>query len=88
MANPSPPNNLPGPGPGRPKGSVNSDVKEIRDMIRQSLEMVGGTEYLATQAIENPVAYMGLIGKIIPKEVSATVKGEVKIIISQDDIDI
>lgn len=66
-----------GAGPGRPKGLPNKVTGEIRDMIRAALEEAGGTKYLLNQAHENPVAFMGLIGKIIPKEVEAHVTGEI-----------
>ena len=46
-------------------------------MIKDSLEGVGGIDYLMNQAQENPVAFMGLIGKIIPKEVEAHVTGTI-----------
>ncbi len=75
-------------GKGRPKGSVNKDVKDIRDMIKQSLELAGGAEYLLRQAEENPTAYMSLIGKIIPKEVQASIDSKWEIVLSSVDVDI
>lgn len=54
---------------GRPAGSVNKVPVEIRAMIRQALDGVGGVSYLQQQAIENPVAFMTLIGKVIPTDV-------------------
>ena len=39
-------------------------------MIQTALKKAGGVEYLTAQAQQNPVAFMGLLGKIIPKDVS------------------
>jgi hypothetical protein len=64
-------------GAGRKEGVPNKINGEIRDMIRSALEEAGGTKYLLAQAHDNPVAFMGLIGKIIPKEVEAHVTGEI-----------
>lgn len=66
-------------GRGRPKGSVDKKVHCIREMIKAALERAGGAEYLYQQSLENPVAFMGLIGKVIPREVDATITGSVNI---------
>lgn len=58
--------------PGRPVGSVNKINQEIREMVREALELSGGVLYLVKQASENPVAFMGLISKIIPTDVKMT----------------
>lgn len=65
------------PNAGRKKGVPTQVTQDIRQMIKDSLEGVGGTDYLMNQARENPVAFMGLIGKIIPKEVEAHVTGTI-----------
>jgi len=65
------------PNAGRKKGVPTQVTQDIRQMIKDSLEGVGGMDYLMRQAETNPVAFMGLIGKIIPKEVEAHVTGEI-----------
>lgn len=72
------PKNKGNAGKGREKGVPNKVTGEIRDMIKTALAEAGGTNYLIAQANENPVAFMGLIGKIIPKEVEAHVTGEIR----------
>lgn len=63
-------------GPGRPKGSVNKTTALIKDAILSAAEKAGGkggmVGYLKTQANENPVAFMGLLGKVLPMQVEAT----------------
>jgi hypothetical protein len=62
-------------GMGRPKGSVNKSTAAIKDMLLASLDEVGGQNYFKQQALDNPNAYMALIGKIIPAEVKNQITG-------------
>jgi hypothetical protein len=57
-------------GQGRPKGAVNKENRALRELILEALERKGGAEYLARQADENPTAFMGLLGKVLPLQVS------------------
>lgn len=52
----------------RPVGSKNTKANEIKNMVLHSLDRVGGIEYLAKQAIDNPAAYLSLIGKVLPRD--------------------
>lgn len=70
-------NNVAGrPGPGRPKGSVNKTTALIKDAILKAAEKAGGKAgmvgYLTAQANENPVAFMSLLGKVLPMQVEGT----------------
>jgi hypothetical protein len=75
--------NLPKKGPGRPKGSANKLTRDIREAISQAFDKVGGVDYLAAQARENPQAFMTLLGKIVPAEVKAQLDGNVVINVVQ-----
>ncbi len=66
-------------GMGRPKGSTNKATKELKEMILGALEDAGGQDYLKTQAIENPSAFMGLVGKVLPKDLNAKVEGSLSV---------
>lgn len=55
---------------GRAPGTPNKITAELKDMIRGALDDAGGREYLKRQAIAEPVAFMTLLGKILPKEVT------------------
>jgi hypothetical protein len=57
---------------GRPKGAANKINRDIRAMILEALDDVGGPRYLSRQAIENPVAFMGLLGKILPTTLASS----------------
>ncbi|MGZ5031238.1 MAG: hypothetical protein ACXV8I_11675 [Methylobacter sp.] len=52
------------------KGIPNKVTKELKEMILGALDDAGGQKYLAAQAIENPSAFMTLIGKVLPKDVN------------------
>lgn len=56
-------------GKGRPKGSLNKVTADVRAMILTALHNKGGADYLERQADENPVAFMSLVGRTLPKEV-------------------
>jgi hypothetical protein len=58
------------PGPGRKKGVPNKVTADLRNMIHEALANAGGVDYLTTQAKANPGAFMTLVGKTLPKEVT------------------
>jgi hypothetical protein len=67
-------------GMGRVKGTPNKATKEIKQMIEGALHALGGQKYLEQQAMENPVAFMGLVGKILPKDMTLTTDATLNII--------
>lgn len=70
--------NGPKTGGGRRTGIPNKNTAAIKDMILKALEMVGGEKYLATQAKETPAAFLSLLGKIMPLQVTGAGGGPVK----------
>jgi hypothetical protein len=60
----------PQPKGGSRKGKPNKATALIKEMIEGALQDVGGQAYLARQAEENPSAFMGLLGKILPKDIN------------------
>lgn len=55
---------------GRKKGTPNKTTGAIKDMIVQALSEAGGVGYLLKQAKENPTAFMGLVGKVLPLQLT------------------
>lgn len=51
---------------GRKAGTPNKATRELKDMILGALDAEGGMEYLRAQARENPVAFMSLVGRVLP----------------------
>jgi hypothetical protein len=51
---------------GRQKGARNKLTADLKEMILGALDAKGGQSYLETQADEKPVAFMTLIGKVLP----------------------
>ena len=72
------PNNVLGPGPGRPKGVPNKVTTELKTMILEALDKAGGVKYLVAQAESNPASFMTLIGKVIPLQVSGDPNSPIK----------
>jgi hypothetical protein len=60
----------PAAGKGRPKGARNKVSRELKEMILQALDDAGGHQYLVEQASKNPVAFMTLLGKVLPLQVT------------------
>ncbi len=60
----------PSAGKGRPKGAKNKLSGALKDMILGALNDAGGVEYLIRQADENPVAFLALIGKVLPMQIA------------------
>ncbi len=64
--------NLPGAGPGRPKGTPNKTPAAIKDMILTALSDAGGADYLLKRANDprTAAAFLGLVGKVLPMQVT------------------
>lgn len=59
-------------GKGRPKGALNKTTRELKEMMLDALVEVGGTAYLVRQATERPVAFMAMLGKVLPLQVNGS----------------
>ena len=64
-------------GKGRIKGVPNKATKALKDMILGALDDAGGQDYLRRQSIENPTAFMTLIGKVLPTTINADVNARI-----------
>ncbi len=62
----------PNAGKGRPKGSKNKVTADVKAMILGALSKAGGEQYLLEQAKANPNAFLTLVGKVLPKEVTGS----------------
>ena len=66
---------------GRQKGVPNKLSGDVKAMILQALDNAGGADYLTLQASENPAAFMTLVGKVLPMQVTGADGGAIQITI-------
>ncbi len=66
-------------GKGRPKGTPNKTTKQVKEMILAALDTAGGIDYLVRQSEENPTAFMTLVGKVLPLQLSGDEENPVAI---------
>jgi hypothetical protein len=75
--------NLTQKGLGRPKGIPNKTTRQLKEAILLAAERAGDEEgvvgYLHRQAIANPVAFMGLLGKVLPLQTTGEGGGPLEI---------
>src|SRR4051795_4544151 len=55
---------------GREKGTPNKLSGDVRAMILAALDRAGGEDYLLEQATANPRAFLSLVGRILPTQVT------------------
>lgn len=58
--------------PGKPKGATNKTSRDLREMILGALSDVGGQEYLVLCAIADPKAFLALLGRVLPMQLTGT----------------
>lgn len=55
---------------GRKKGTTNKLTADVKAMVLAALDQAGGVAYLLTQAQSNPNAFLTLVGKVLPMQVT------------------
>jgi hypothetical protein len=73
------------PNAGRKVGSSNKLTKDVKEMILGALSAKGGQRYLEEQASANPIAFLTLLGKVLPLQVSGEGGGPMVINLVQYD---
>lgn len=67
-------------GAGRPKGSLDKGNALIREMVADALHEAGGVGYLVRQANEKPAAFLALLGKVLPVQITGANGGPMETI--------
>lgn len=66
---------------GRAKGTPNKVNKAVKDMVLGALDTLGGEDYLVEQARTNPNAFLTLVGKVIPTQLTGESGGAIEVIV-------
>ena len=72
------------PGTGRPKG-VKNKLTNLRDAVLEAFDTVGGAEYLvrlANGTQSDRAAFISVVNKVLPSQISANVEGGIKLELS------
>lgn len=72
---------------GRQKGTPNKVNTDIKNIVIQALNEIGGVSYLKVQSELNPVAFMGLVGKVLPLQIKNDVNLAGKMVIEWKNIE-
>ncbi len=87
--------NLPGPGPGRPKGQPNKTTQLLKEAIIKAAEAVGEDKsgkdglvgYCMFLAKDEPKAFAALLGKVLPMQVTGEDGGALVINVVKRGVD-
>lgn len=60
----------PQPKGGSRKGIPNKVTADVKAMVLEALSEAGGAEYLFMQAFDNPKAFLALVGRVLPMQVT------------------
>ncbi len=55
---------------GSRKGIPNKITADVRAMVLAALDQAGGEDYLLAQAHDNPKAFLSLVGRILPTQIT------------------
>jgi hypothetical protein len=66
---------------GRAAGVPNKLNRSIKEMIVGALSAAGGENYLLRQAEQNPVAFMSLVGRVLPLQVTGDAPTAIQFVI-------
>ena len=72
-------------GGGSRKGVPNKLTKDVKAMILGALDKAGGEQYLLARSADQPVAFMTLVGKVLPLQLTG--EGGGAIIIQATSLD-
>jgi hypothetical protein len=67
-------------GGGSRKGIPNKVTADLKGMILGALDDAGGQQYLAQQAISSPGAFLTLVGKVLPMQLTGAGGGPLQIV--------
>ena len=65
---------------GRPPGTPNRVQAQVKQMILDALEGVGGANYLMAVAVTNPQAFCVLVAKVLPLQIKGDPENPIHVV--------
>ena len=62
---------------GSRKGRPNKVPGDVKAMVLEALQHAGGAEYLTMQAYDNPKAFLALLARVLPMQVTGLDNGPI-----------
>lgn len=72
---------------GRQKGTPNKLTNDVKTMVLGALGKAGGEDYLLDQARSNPTAFLTLVGKVMPTQLTGDPENPIHHRIEQHVVD-
>jgi hypothetical protein len=68
---------------GRQKGTPNKLTADVKEMVLKALAQAGGVDYLYQRSQDEPKAFLALVGRILPMQVTGEDGGALVIRVQQ-----
>lgn len=68
---------------GRKKGTPNKFTRDIKEALLNAFNSVGGETYLTARARRDPRSFLGLLGKLLPTQVTGKDGGPIDLLVQR-----
>lgn len=70
---------------GRPKGSKDKFTK-LKDTFLSALETLGGEKFMVLAAQKDPIGFLRIVGKMLPREIRGDITGQAPLIVKFETV--
>ncbi|MCK5374144.1 MAG: hypothetical protein KAJ40_02560 [Alphaproteobacteria bacterium] len=69
---------------GRKKGTPNKTTTTVKEAIMNAFDKLGGEEYLVDIAKQDHKTFCSLLGRVLPKEISASIETDLSLMTDEE----